>query len=151
MMLVCNIEVCDWYSSWSWNWLFNSFVVLSKLNFGFSKTLLIQFQQAMPVSVMPLTTSSIKASLQLDHFFTWCTIVKISKDRENKAAEKSIDAEVPNAKLWHSVRVRPAKKSGLVGTLTKSTYILGISRVLVVLVLVLLCFCEYIVFCFDRL
>ena len=50
----------------------------------------------MPVSVMPLTTSSIKASLQLDHFFTWCTIVKISKDRENKAAEKSIDAEVPS-------------------------------------------------------
>ena len=50
----------------------------------------------MPVSVVPLTTSSIKASLQLDHFFTWCTIVKIYKDRENKAAEKSIDAEVPN-------------------------------------------------------
>ena len=43
------------------------------------------------------------------------------------------------------------KKSGLVGTLTKSTYILGISWVLLVLVLVLLCFCEYIVFCFDRL
>ena len=90
MMLVCNIEVCDWYSSWSWNWLFNSFVVLSKLNMGFSKTLLIQFQQAMPVSVMPLTTSSIKASLQLDHFFTWCTIVKISKDRENKA-DREVD------------------------------------------------------------
>ena len=51
------------------------------------------------MSVMPLTTSSIKASLQLDHFFTWCTIVKISKDRENKAAEKSIDAEVPNAEF----------------------------------------------------
>ena len=75
---------------------------------------------------MPLTTSSIKASLQLDHFFTWCTIVKISKDRENKAAEKSIDAEVPNYgipiewKIWVSrhtdqVNLHPGHQLGVAG------------------------------------